>query len=184
VKGIVFNLLEEVVSKQYGEDVWDQLLDDAAADGVYTSLGSYPDGQLSGLVTAASKRLGLSADEVLRWFGQSAIGLLAGRYPQFFEAHVSTRAFVLTLNDIIHPEVRKIYPGAEVPEFTFDASSSSTLLIEYRSARRLCSFAVGMIEGAARHYGEEARVIEIACARDGSPACTFRATFAAQAQVA
>ena len=30
----------------------------------------------------------------------------------------------------IHPEVRKLYPGASVPEFDFDTSSPDVLLIE------------------------------------------------------
>jgi hypothetical protein len=47
VKGIVFNLLEQVVSRDYGEDMWDDLLSAAGLVGAYTSLGSYPDEHLS-----------------------------------------------------------------------------------------------------------------------------------------
>ena len=35
MKGIVFNLLQEVVTQHYGEDVWDDLIDAAGVDGVY-----------------------------------------------------------------------------------------------------------------------------------------------------
>jgi len=42
MKGIVFNLLEEVVTTHHGSDTWDLLLDTARLDGAYTSLGSYP----------------------------------------------------------------------------------------------------------------------------------------------
>jgi hypothetical protein len=38
VKGIVYNLLEEVVSAEHGEDTWDVLVDAAGVDGIYTSL--------------------------------------------------------------------------------------------------------------------------------------------------
>ena len=38
MKGIVFNLLEEVVTEAYGADAWDSLLDAAGLDGAYTSL--------------------------------------------------------------------------------------------------------------------------------------------------
>jgi hypothetical protein len=49
VKGIVYNLLEEVVSAEHGEDTWDALVDAAGVDGVYTSLGSYADEDLERL---------------------------------------------------------------------------------------------------------------------------------------
>lgn len=50
IKGIVFNLLEEIVSEQHGPDTWDALLDATEVDGSYTSLGNYPDEELLALV--------------------------------------------------------------------------------------------------------------------------------------
>src|SRR5687768_2582444 len=115
MKGIVFNLLAEVVQKQYGEETWEALLEAAQLDGAYTSLGNYPDSDLMKLVGAASSALNLPPNAIIRWFGVNALPLLAQRFPQFFKPHTSTRSFVLTLNSIIHPEVRKLYPGADVP---------------------------------------------------------------------
>ena len=158
VKGVVFNLFEEVVVQKGGDDLWDCLLDKAGLQGVYTSLGSYPDADLFGLVAAASEELGVPADEVVRWFGRTALPLLAQSYPQFFAPHTSTRSLVLALNDIIHPEVRKFYPGVDVPMFDFDASSDQVLVMGYASPRKLCAFAEGLIEGTAAHYGE--RVVD------------------------
>ena len=60
MKGIVFNLLEEVVRREYGEDAWDDLIDHAGIDGVYTSLGSYADTDLPRLVSAAARLLSRS----------------------------------------------------------------------------------------------------------------------------
>ena len=40
MKGIIFNLLEDVVVRNHGEDPWDQLLTATGLDGAYTSLGS------------------------------------------------------------------------------------------------------------------------------------------------
>ena len=57
MKGVVFNLLETVVTENYGADTWDDLLDAAGSDGVYTSLEPYDDADLFNIVTAASKAL-------------------------------------------------------------------------------------------------------------------------------
>lgn len=177
MKGIIFNLLEQVVSGKYGEETWDSLLDAAGVEGSYTAVGSYPDEDLFGLVGAASAALSIPADDLIRWFGRSAMPLLAGRYPQFFEGHPSTRSFILTLNEVIHPEVRKLFPGAYAPEFRFDVSREDRLGLEYVSRRRLCSLAEGLIEGAADHFGEEVTIVQERCAKRGDEGCLLVCTF-------
>ena len=36
MKGIIFNLLEDVVINDHGQDTWDELLNATALDGAYT----------------------------------------------------------------------------------------------------------------------------------------------------
>lgn len=179
MKGIVFNLLEEIVAREHGEDTWDALLDAAGLEGAYTSLGNYPDGDLLGLVAAASQALGLPADDVVRWFGRNALPLLANHYPAFFEPHKDARSFVLTLNEIIHPEVRKLYPGADTPHFTFDASEPDRLVMDYRSSRRLCAFAEGLLLGAGDHFGQTVAVAQSECMNRGDDRCLIAIDFQA-----
>jgi predicted hydrocarbon binding protein len=178
MKGVVFNLLEEAIGSQHGEETWDALLEATGLEGSYTSLGSYPDEHLIELVRAASAKLGKSPEELVRWFGRSALPLLAERYAHFFEPHRSTRDFLLTLNDIIHPEVRKIYPGAEVPVFTYYPAPEAVLIMGYRSSRKLCHFGEGLIEGAAAHFGDDVTVEQLKCTRRGDPECLYWVSFA------
>jgi Haem-NO-binding len=84
MKGVVLNLLETVVRRDYGDDTWEALLDAADADGAYSSLGNYPDEEMMKLVGAASLALKMPADDVVRWFGRNALPLLAKKHPQFF----------------------------------------------------------------------------------------------------
>jgi len=177
MKGIVFNLLEQAVVQAHGEPTWEALLDAAGLDGVYTSLGSYPDEHLFLLFGAASEALDTPPNDVVRWFGRNAMSLFAGRYPHLFTGHAETRSFVLTLNDIIHPEVRKLYPGAVVPEFAFDASDPDALLMDYYSPRKLCAFAEGLLLGAADHYGETIEIEQPRCMNRGDAQCRLEITF-------
>jgi hypothetical protein len=178
MKGIIFNLVEEVVTAAYGPDTWDTLLERSGLDGSYTSLGSYPDEDLFLLVGAASEALGVEPDSVVRQLGEGAIPLLVQRYPGFFEGHASTKPFLLTLNAIIHPEVKKLYPGAEVPDFDFDTSEGGdVLVIGYRSPRQLCALAEGFIAGAARHYGEAVEITQPQCLKHGGEKCLIRCGF-------
>jgi hypothetical protein len=174
MKGIVFNLLEEVVTDAYGADTWDALLEAGGLEGSFTSLGSYPDQELMGLVEAAAAHLKVPAPSVLSWFGERALPRLAERYPQFFAGHDGTRSFLLTLNDVIHPEVRKVYPGAGVPEFDFDTSSEEVLVMGYRSERKLCALAEGFIRGAATYYGQSVELEQPRCMHRGDDECRLR----------
>ena len=177
MKGIVFNLLEQVVSRDYGEDTWDDLLSAAGLDGAYTSLGSYPDEHLGRLVGAASETLDLPVHDVVRWFGREALPALAEAYPAFFVAHTDARSFILTLNDIIHPEVRKLYPGADVPEFDFAATSDDVLRMGYVSHRRMCAFAEGLAEGSAAYFGERVVISQPRCMLRGDERCDLEMVF-------
>jgi hypothetical protein len=115
MKGIIFNLVEEVVSNDYGHDAWDDILDAADVPGAYTAVGSYSDDDLLAIVGAASQATGMSTDDVLRHVGRYSVPPLAQRFPEFFELHRGLRTFLPSLNSVIHPEVRKLYPGAQPP---------------------------------------------------------------------
>jgi hypothetical protein len=177
MKGIVFNLLEQAVVDKYGEDTWDSLIDSAGVEGSYTAVGSYPHEEIISIVKAASDALGAEPDDLVRWFGRAALPMLAQRYPAFFEGHTGARSFLLTLNEVIHPEVRKLFPGAYAPSFEFDASDPDTLSLAYTSHRGLCSFAEGLVEGSADHYGETVTISQTTCSKRGDESCTLRISF-------
>ena len=173
MKGVIFNLLEQAVSTEFGAATWDKLLDDAKLSGAYTSLGSYADAEIIALVDVASKALKLPPPDVLRWFGHRAMPMLFARHPDFFSKHAATRSFLLTLNDIIHPEVQKLYPGAITPVFDFGVSEDGDLVIGYSSPRKLCALAEGFIKGSAEHFHEQADIEHQQCMHEGAVKCVF-----------
>ena len=176
MKGIIFNLAERVIVDNYGEDIWDELLTRADLEGSYTSLGAYPDRELCKIVQTASELLNKPANEMVRIMGRRMIPLLAAKYPEFFSSHTSTRSFLVTLNEI-HVEVTKLFPGSDVPQFAFDTSSPDVLTLIYRSRRQMCSFAIGLIEGASDHYQEQLNYEHVLCSGRGDPECVIRASF-------
>jgi len=150
-----------------GTTSWDA----AGLDDVYTSLGSYDYTDMQRLVSAAGTALSMPDDEVLRWFGQRAIPNMVQRWPDYFTAHQQTVPFLRSLNSVIHPEVRKLYAGAYCPHFDFTSPRDGSLLIGYRSPRRLCGLAHGFILGAGDHYGETLAVHHLECMREGDSRC-------------
>ena len=181
MKGIVFNLLEDVVNTHLGEEAWDEALDSAGVGGSYTSLGSYPDEELVTLLSAVAERTGETVGDTLRWFGHKSMPFLAQRYPEFFNIHHGLRSFLLSLNDVIHAEVRKLYPGADVPVFEFETPGGSSghgmLIIHYRSKRRLCLLAEGFIAGAADCFAEKVAISQPQCMHGGADHCAIVCRF-------
>lgn len=158
MKGVVFNIVEEVVVGLYDEDTWDDVIDAAGVHGVYSSPGSYPDEDLYAIVGAAAELLGVEVPALLRIVGQKAFHGLARRYPDLVGSHTDTLAFIRHVEDYIHPEVKKLYPGAVLPEFEFaDLENGMTRMI-YRSPRGLHHLAEGLLEGAAERFGQTIEV--------------------------
>ena len=176
MKGIIFNVVEEVVHDRYGPDAWDAMLAATGLDGAYTSLGSYPDEELTALVGAACAMTQATAPEILRALGTGAMPRLHERYPVFFEAAPDARAFILSLNSIIHPEVRKLYSGAGCPHFHF-ADQDGVLTMGYNSPRKLCHLAHGFIDGLAAIFGETILVEQPRCMHEGDASCQLRLTW-------
>lgn len=175
--GIVFNLLEAAVCRTYGEAQWYQLLDKAGLDGAYTSIGNYPDADAFRIVGVAAEVLQLPPGEVLRWFGRESMTMLAQRYSIFFEGHSSARTLLPTVNRAIHAEVRKLYPTALLPDFSFEDAPADTLRMVYHSSRSLCDLAQGFIEGTALVFQEQITVEHPHCKLRGDHQCRFDIRF-------
>ncbi|MGH3361002.1 MAG: heme NO-binding domain-containing protein [Nocardioides sp.] len=180
MKGIIFNLVEDAVTAEHGETVWDSLVESAGIEGVFTTLGNYPCHHLSALVEAGAVTLGVTPAELTRELGRRALLGLAERYPRYFEGFTSTSPFLLTLSDVIHAEVQKLYGDTRPPEFWFEECADQKLRIHYRSGRQLCTLAEGMIAGAASYYGEWSRLSHVQCMLDGADHCVIDARFTAR----
>lgn len=171
MKGIIFNAVEDAVVRAHGEDTWDDLLRAAGVTGAYTAVGNYPTSELEAIVSAASEALDTPESDVLRWAGREGLRFLAGRYPGFLARHDTTIDFVATLEDVIHPEVRKLYQGAEPPSFNLVPTGDAAARLEYRSRRDLCPLAEGLLLGVGDHYGEQLSIVQSACTREGADHC-------------
>lgn len=171
MKGVVFNLVEEIVTDHFGNDTWDDLLDAAGLEGVYTSLGNYEHTELHALVAAAAETLGMTTPDVLRFVGEKAFAGLAARYPDYPGALTGSRALLHQLNDVIHPQVLALYPGASPPEFSSEDRSATDLVLRYSSSRGLCHLAEGLAAGATRAFDETATVTQEECRLTGGTEC-------------
>jgi len=173
VKGVLFNVVEDVVVETLPPDSWDGALDHACPGGAYTSLGDYPDAELTAIVDAVSARTGLSAAEVLRHVGRHGYRHLVERQPEIVAAATDLGSLLHQLDAVIHPEVLKLYPDAEVPSFQVTDQGAGRWRVDYRSRRQLCHLAEGLLEGAADSFGATATIEQPEWVHSGAEHCVL-----------
>lgn len=180
MKGVLFNVVEDVVETTMSPDLWDQVLADAHLHGAYTSLGDYPGAEMGAIVTALSARTGLPPEEVLRFAGEHGYRFLARRHGDLVARYPSFGALLHNLDAVIHPEVLKLYPSARPPVFVVAdavtngrADDGPTWIVTYRSSRGLCHLADGLMRGAAGSFGQQAVVEQTSCVHRGDNTCVF-----------
>ncbi|NNF87725.1 MAG: heme NO-binding domain-containing protein [Acidimicrobiia bacterium] len=154
MKGIVFNAAEKAVTSLMGADTWDDLLDAAGSDGVYTALGTYPDEDLLALVMAASEATGHSPADVQRLIGRHALEHLIPAVADLVDTDGSVFDFLASVHEIIHIEVKKLSPDARPPDLVPELLATDLLQLTYRSERGLSALAEGLILGAGDIFAQ------------------------------
>lgn len=159
MKGMIFTEFLEMVESRFGADTVDAMIDGSgvARAGVYAATGTYPHEELVAMVGALSERTGIAVPDLLRTYGRHLFKRLVSAFPQYVGHATTAFDLLASIEGYIHVEVRKIYPEAELPTFTHSLSSDGrTMVLEYRSPRRLDALAHGLLEGVLEHFNEAA----------------------------
>jgi hypothetical protein len=169
--GIIFGELKKLVDTKLGGDSWRELLKATGLGAkVYMPVTEYPDEEAVALVGAIAAKTGKPPRTVLEDFGEFiAVDLLA-LYRHMVKPEWRTLELLENTEETIHRVVRLRNPGARPPELRTDREGDE-VLITYRSARRMCGVAVGIVRGLALHYGETVEIKELSCMLDGASAC-------------
>ena len=154
MKGIVFTEFLEMVEDKFGYSVLDKVIEDSISDGVYTAVGTYSHEEMVSLVVSLSNHSGIDISTLLEAYGVHFFDILLSSYPIFFDKQTSTFSFLSSIDNYIHPEVLKLYPDAELPRFDIVEHTDNSLIMVYYSSRKMSDFAVGLVKGTIKHFGE------------------------------
>ena len=156
MKGIVFTEFIEMVETKFSPELADDLLDscDLPSGGAYTSVGTYDHTEMATLITALSERIELPVSQCIHTFGVYLFERFNALYPTFFDGHTCALDFLAGIEDVIHVEVKKLYPDAQLPRFDIERPHTNTLIMTYRSERHLGDLAHGLIEQCIRHFDQ------------------------------
>ena len=153
---MVFTKFLEMVEEKFSMDVVDAIIEksEVPSGGVYTAVGTYPHSEMVALLQALEKEVSIPIPDLLKVYGKHLFGILAGGYPVLMENIHSSRDLLLKLDGVIHVEVKKLYPDAELPRFESTELPDGRLQMHYLSDRHMEDLAEGLLSGCFEHFDE------------------------------
>lgn len=170
MKGLVFREFLTMVENEYGYETVDVIIENSKvhSKGIYTRVGTYPHSEMFALVSELSTKVDVPVNQLLFLFGKYVFNVFKAGYPKFFEGKKSSFELFADVEDIIHIEVLKLYPDAELPRFETKIVSEDEMTMLYHSQRKLSDFAEGLIVACVQNFNEKAKVEKENIAEDGS----------------
>ena len=134
---------------------------------------SYPDDEVGLIVQGVSEATGTAPDAILQQFARDLVPSLIDIYGFVIDPKWTFVDFLLKTELVIHKAVKLNSPAARPPAILARRLGADTVAITYRSERRLCSVAKGIIQGCATHYKTVVDIAEDRCMLRGDPECVL-----------
>ncbi|MCC6952965.1 MAG: heme NO-binding domain-containing protein [Deltaproteobacteria bacterium] len=177
MKGEIFNLLELFVSEEFGDETFDAVLDDVedqlTTKDPFVGPQTYPDSDFMIILGSLLSRLSLPMEPAVFQFGRFCFSRLAAKLPGHLESFSHPKPFLMSIDSVIHVEVRKLYRDAEPPRFSYEDTSPFELRMIYKSPRKMYALVEGLVQGAAEHYLRPIVVVRNVRESDCEFICTF-----------
>lgn len=160
MKGTIVRCLQDGVEQRYGSEAWRAVLElsGLSPDAAFTPNRQVSDADVSLLLHASAEQLGMSANEIVDFFGTWWACNYAPRvYGFYYERHPNLRSFLRGLNQI-HREVTQHSRSAQ-PPFVDIVEHERRLSITYHSERGLVALFAAIARGLGAHFGEQVEVI-------------------------
>lgn len=152
MKGVMFNILEKFVVDNFGEENWEEVLDESGSDGTFVGPKTYDDSIFMKIMMTAITLNKIAAEDAIRKFGSFAFPYLAHYGQDMIKDYKDPVDLLMDLDSIIHVEVKKLMEGAEPPKFIAEKIDQNTVKMNYISRRNLPSLVEGLMEGLAHYY--------------------------------
>lgn len=169
MKGVVFTEFLDFADSQFGMAIVEESVaaSDLPSSGAYTTVGTYDHTELITILKQICSRTGKSASEVLIDFGSHLFGSLVKGDPSLLNGSTDSFSLLERVEGVIHVEVRKLYPDAQLPTFRHERLSSNELHLEYQSSRALGDLAEGLLRGCFIHFGDTVDIQRQPISADG-----------------
>ncbi|MFC3093366.1 hypothetical protein DRW07_03980 [Alteromonas sediminis] len=160
MKGIIFYKFNRMVETVFGADMLEQVLSNShlASEGIYTVNGYYSHDELVEQVRVLSELTEMDVSQIIFDFGVFLFGELVRLPSPFMSNYKDAFTMIADVDSVIHPEVQRQHPDANLPRFETLLRDEKTLKIVYRSSRHFDDLAHGLMQGCLNHFGEKASI--------------------------
>lgn len=160
MKGVVFTEFMDLVQDNFGMQVADSVVTKGCPfhQNGFTAVGTYDHEHLIKMVGHLSDEVEVGADDLVHAFGRHLFASFSRDNPQYVDGINSTFDLLLKVEHVIHVEVRKLNPEAELPQFRFPPAEEGCMNIEYISSRPFAGLCHGLIEASIEHFQEDLEI--------------------------
>lgn len=179
MQGSIYTSFSEMIIDKMGMEQWNELLEktNPPSKGVYTSGQQYEDSELINMVVELSNKTGIEVEKLVEAFGQYLFDSLYKSSPVDVSKMDNLREFLLSIDQVIHVEVKRLHPNAYLPKFEYEEGDNGELIMYYTSKRKLCHASVGLIYGAAKKFNQVIKIGHPECMHDGAERCKLVVDF-------
>jgi hypothetical protein len=154
--GIVFNQLQQFVTKNHGISTWKNLLRSAGlSHKMYMPTEIYPDQDIQAIVKTASEQLNVPAADILEDFGFYISEGMLRIYASSIKAEWKSLDLIEHTENTMHKAVRHADKNAMPPALTCQRIAHNKVQILYNSERQMIELGIGIIKGIGRYYNEK-----------------------------
>lgn len=160
MKGIVFTEFLEMVENTFGLETVDYIIykSDLKSEGAYTSVGTYDFFEMLSLISNLSEKVNIPVNELIYAYGLYFFSVLAKNHSNIMDLYETPFDMISSIENHIHVEVRKLYPGAELPTFKIIKKEEDFIELIYYSDRGLYMFAKALMEKTFEHFNKQAKI--------------------------
>lgn len=178
MKGAIFIALNDMIEQQHGIQVWKALVQtvNPPSQGIYTATEDYHEREMADLIIATSRQINVPINDVQRTFGAFLFNELNRKHPVFTQMNNTFFRFLMSINEDAHKEINKLYDEPSLSHIECKQKTHDTLQMLYRSPRKMCYLAEGLIQGAANHYQQDIQIAHKTCMHFGADHCLLDIT--------
>ena len=169
----MINELERFLDLEFGLGTWADVRARAGRATPYVITVNYPDEEAMGLVVHAARATDTELQDFLIAFGAFLASGLLKVYAPFIDARWGLLDLLEHTEGSIHEAVRLNDAAADPPRIHVTRPARDQVEINYRSPRRLCGLAKGIVFGLSKHFNAPVGVEDRTCMLAGDAACTI-----------
>ncbi|MDW7975149.1 MAG: heme NO-binding domain-containing protein [Leptospiraceae bacterium] len=160
MKGIIVEAIEELITKNFGKEQWQKLLEmcNLRKDTFFLATEDVPDTLVFCIIDAIGKTFNLTNRQIFELFSDYWTLQYAPRvFSHYYDECKNAKEFLLKMDEV-HYETTKTIPDANPPRFEYHWKDKRTLKMKYKSKRGLIDLMIALIHSVGKYYNENLKI--------------------------